>query len=246
MMKGRAGAGPDRRPLPLLLFVVLVGIAVSGCAGPPKREYVLGAAAASQPASAVQTALPVVQIERVLLPDYLDTRDILTRRDRQVVPSESARWAERLSVAVARALATSIATQLTGVVVTSAQPVDPPVLRVLVDVIDFELTGDRQVVLAARWTITDGTRQRSLAVEQATLTEPVAAAGGDSAVVAAMSLALEKLANRISAGIERNLDRGRRPRLAFTSKPVATAIPFCDPSDGGFICLPGLLYPIAE
>ena len=246
MTKGLAGADPVRRLLALPLFGVLLGVAISGCAGPPKREYVLGAATASKPASAVQTALPVVQIERVLLPDYLDTRDILTRRDGHVVPSESARWAERLSVGVTRALATSLATQLTGVVVTSAQPVDPPVLRVLVDVIAFELTGDRQVVLAARWTITDGTRRRSLAVEQATLTEPVAAAGGDSAVVAAMSLALEKLANRISAGIERNLDQGRRPRLAFISKPVGTAIPFFHQSDGGFICLPGLPYPIAE
>jgi hypothetical protein len=99
-------------------------------------------------------------------------------------------------VGVTRALATSLATQLTAVVVTSAQPVDPPVLRVLVDVIAFELTGDRQVVLAARWTIIDGMGRRSLAVEQATLTEPVAAVGGDSAIVAAMALALEKLANR--------------------------------------------------
>jgi uncharacterized protein len=226
MTKGLAGADPVRRLLALPLFGVLLGVAISGCAGPPKQEYVLGAATASKAASAVQTALPVVQIERVLLPDYLDTRDILTRRGGHVVPSESARWAERLSVGVTRALATSLATQLTAVVVTSAQLVDLPVLRVLVDVIAFELTGDRQVVLAARWTIIDGMERRSLAVEQATLTEPVAAVGGDSAIVAAMSLALEKLANRISAGIERSLDQGRRPRLAFTSKPVGTAIPF--------------------
>jgi hypothetical protein len=52
----------------------------------------------------------------------------------------------------------------------------------------------------------DGTGQRSFAVEQATLTEPVAAMGGDSAVFAAVFLALEKLPNRIAAGIERNLD----------------------------------------
>jgi uncharacterized lipoprotein YmbA len=205
MTKWLACADPVRR----LLFGVLLAGAISGCAGPPKQEYVLGAATAPKAASVVQTALPVVQIERVLLPDYLDTRDIVTRRDGRVVPSESARWAERLSVGLARALATSLATQLTGVVVTSGQPVDPPVLRVLVDVSAFELTGDRQVVLAARWTIIDGTGRRSLAAEQATLTEPVAAVGGDSAIVAAMSLALEKLANRISPAIERSLQSRR-------------------------------------
>jgi uncharacterized lipoprotein YmbA len=209
MTKRLAGADPVQRLLALLLFGVLLGVAISGCAGPPKQEYVLGAATASKAASAVQTALPVVQIERVLLPDYLDTRDILTRRDGRVVASESARWAERLSVGVARALATSLATRLTGVVVTASQPVDPPALRVLVDVTAFELTGDGQVVLAARWTIIDGTGRRSLAVEQATLTEPVAAMGGDSAIVAAMSQALEKLANRISSTIERSLQSRR-------------------------------------
>ena len=84
MTKRLAGTDPVRR----LLFGVLLGVALCGCAGPPKQEYVLGAATAPKAASVVQTALPVVQIERVLLPDYLDTRDILTRRDGRVVPSE--------------------------------------------------------------------------------------------------------------------------------------------------------------
>ena len=91
---------------------------------------------------AVQTALPIVQVERVLLPDYLDTRDIVTRRDRQVVPSETGRWAERLSVGATRVLATSLGAHMKGVVVTTTQPVDPPVLRVVVDVAAFDSTAD--------------------------------------------------------------------------------------------------------
>lgn len=211
MTKRLAGSDPVRKGLASLLFGILLGVALSGCAGPPKQEYVLGAATAPEPASIRQTALPIVQIERVLLPDYLDTRDILTRSGGRVVASESARWAERLSVGRTRALAASLATRLTGVVVTASQPVDPPVLRVLVDVTAFELTGDRQVILAARWTIIDGTGRKSLAAEQATWTEPVPAAGGDSAIVAAMSQALEKLANGISAGIEGGL--GSKPAV---------------------------------
>jgi uncharacterized lipoprotein YmbA len=202
----------------------LVAAALSGCAGPAKREYVLGAAGGSDNASAVQTALPIVQVERVQLPDYLDTRDIVTRRDRQVVPSETGRWAERLSVGATRALAAALAAQLKGVDVTSAQPIDPPVLRVVVDVVAFDATADGPVVLKARWSITDGTGQRALAAEQATVTEPVSGAR-DDAVVAAMSLALEKLANRISAGIEPNLDRRRRPGLVFMSNLPAWQFP---------------------
>jgi uncharacterized lipoprotein YmbA len=206
------------------IAVALLVAALSGCAGPAKREYVLGVAGASEKVLALQTALPVVQVERVQLPDYLDTRDIVTKRDREVVPSETGRWAERLSVGTTRALAASLGAQVKGAVVTSAQPIDPPILRVVVDVVTFDATADGPVVLAARWTITDGTGQRSLASEQATVTEPVSGAR-DGAVVAAMSLALEKLANRISAGIEPNLDRRRRPGLAILSNLPARQFP---------------------
>lgn len=206
------------------IAVALLVAALSGCAGPAKREYVLGVARVSEEVLAVQTALPVVQVERVQLPDYLDTRDIVTKRDREVVPSETGRWAERLSVGTTRALAASLGAQVKSAVVTSAQPIDPPFLRVVVDVVTFEAAEEGGVVLAARWTITDGTGQRSLASEQATVTEPVSGAR-DGAVVAAMSLALEKLANRISAGIEPNLDRRRRPRLVFLSNLPAWQFP---------------------
>jgi uncharacterized lipoprotein YmbA len=208
--------------LPLLL--ALVGVALAGCAGPAPREYVLGAGTASDSSSAVQSALPVVQVERVALPDYLDTRNIVTRRDRQVVTSETGRWAERLSIGSTRALAASLGGQLKGVVVTSSQPIDPPELRVLVDVATFDAIADGPVVLAARWTITDGAGRRTLAAEQATLTEPVSGER-DRAVVTAMSLALEKLANRISAGIEPNLDSRRRSRPASMSSLPSRQFP---------------------
>ena len=219
-----------------VVAVALVAAALSGCAGPAKREYVLGAAGASENASAVQTALPVVQVERVQLPDYLDTRDILTRRDHQIVPSETGRWAERLSVGATRALAASLGAHLKGVVVTSAQPVDPPALRVVIDVTTFGSTADGQVVLAARWTVTDGTGQRSLAAEQASFTEPVSGAP-DGAVVAAMSLALEKLANRISAGIEPNLGQRRSLRAGVRPPTCRQGSSSRDQKEGDLRCV---------
>ena len=202
------------RAMVALLFSLAIAAALSACAGPPPREYVLGTAAAAPSSATAQAASPVVQVERVVLPDYLDTRDIVTRRDREVVASETGRWAERLSLGATRLLAASLATRLNGVTVTSTQPIDPPVLRVMVDVLSFDVVQDGPVVLTARWTITDGTGQKSLATAQATLRESVEGTR-DSAVVAAMSLALDKLANRISAGIEPNLANGRQPRMAL-------------------------------
>lgn len=203
MNGGLLGGSRMRKLLPASLLTILIGIASCSTAGPPMREYVLGAAPGSTAASVVQTSLPVVQIERVRLPDYLDNRDILTRSDGRVLASRTARWAERLSVGMTRALTTSLAVRLVGVVVTSAQPIEPPSRRVFVDVIAFETTVDRRVVLVARWTITDGTARRTLAAEQVTLTEPVGAEGGDDAIVEAMSLAVEELASRVAAGFDK-------------------------------------------
>jgi len=203
--------------LPLPLIVAVLAVSLAACAGPAKREYVLGSPAVpSGSVLSVQAASPVVQVERVQVPDYLDTRDIVTRHDRQVVPSETGRWAERLSVGATRALAAALAAQLKGVAVTSSQPIDPPAVRVVVDIVDFDASLDGSVVLAARWTVTDATGQRSLSTEQATVSEPVSSER-DAALVAAMSAALDKLAIRISAGIE--------PNLAQRPKPLRSNLP---------------------
>jgi uncharacterized lipoprotein YmbA len=150
----------------------------------------------------VQTGMPIVQIERIRLPDYLDNRDIVTRLDNALVPSETGRWAERLSVGVSRALAASVAPRLSQLAVASERSVEPPVLRVLVDVTALEATASRQVVLAVRWTITDGAGERPLATETATFTR-IASGGGDAAIVAAMSDSVAELAARVAATIDR-------------------------------------------
>lgn len=200
--------------LPFSLAVVAANL--SACAGPPPQEYVLATPATADSTLMVRAALPVVHVERVVLPDYLDTRDIVIRRNREVVVSETGRWAERLSLGATRFLAACLAARLNGVAVTSTPPIDPPVLRVIVDVLSFDVIQDGPVVLAAHWTITDGTGQTSLATAHVTLRESVAGTR-DGAVVAAMSLAFEKLANRISAGIEPSLARGRHLRMALLS-----------------------------
>lgn len=82
-----------------------------------------------------------------------------------------------------------------------------PERRLLVDVSAFEAGPDRQVVLAACWTITDGGGRTALVSEQAVLAEPVAAMGDDG-VVTAMTKAVDTLASRIAARISCRDDDG--------------------------------------
>lgn len=187
------------------LAVLMAGLAACGPAAPPPVEYVLGPRPTAAATTAlVQTGLPIVEVKRVLVPGYLDTTDILARNGSQVFPSRTGRWAERLSVGMTRALTSSLDSRLQGLVVTTTPPIQQPTWRILVDVASFEATADRHVVLTARWTITDGTGRQTLVVEQAALVEPIAGLG-DAAVVAAMSRAIEDLAGRVAAGIERDV-----------------------------------------
>ncbi len=150
-----------------------------------------------------QTGRPVIEVKRVQLPDYLDTTDILERRGNQLVPSPTGRWGERLSVGMTRALMASLAARLPRMVVSATPQSGRPARQILVDVAAFEPTAGHQVVLVARWTITDGAGRQILVAEQTSLVEAIEGTG-DSAVVAAMSHALEDLANELAAGIERD------------------------------------------
>jgi uncharacterized protein len=190
-------------PLRLFFGAAIFGLAACSGAGPAPAEYVLGTMLTT-PATARtvhQTGLPVVEVKRVRLPDYLDTTDILERRGNQLVPSATGRWGERLSVGMSRALAAALAARLPGMVVTATPPVERPARQVLVDVADFEAKEGHAVVLVARWSITDGAGRQILTAEQTSLVEPIEGTG-DSAVAAAMSHAVEQLADQLAIGVE--------------------------------------------
>ena len=70
---------------------------------------------------------------------------------------------------------------------------------------------DGEVVLVARWSITDGGACQTLASGRVSLTEPTAGKG-DGAVVTAMTRVTDLVANRIAAGLERTSAAARGSR----------------------------------
>jgi uncharacterized lipoprotein YmbA len=175
-------------------------------AGPPAAEYVLGAAPPARATTTLQTGLPVIELKRVQLPDYLDTTELLQRRGDQLIPSATGRWGERLSVGMTRALTGSLAARLPRMVVTATPPLERPARQVFVDVTAFEAAADHDVVLVARWNIADGGTRRLLVAKQTSLVEALLGTD-DAATVAAMSRAVADLADQLAAGIESTLSR---------------------------------------
>jgi uncharacterized protein len=189
----------------LLAFCSLAILVLPACrSGPPPAEYILGSMPEATATSTPATGLPVVQVKRVQLPDYLDRTDILERRGNELVPSRTSRWGERLSVGMTRALTASLAARLPGMLVIATPAGGRPAREVVVDVAAFESRADQRVVLVARWSVADRVSRQTLSSEQTSLVEPIGGAG-DRAVVTAMSHAVEDLANRVAAGIERDL-----------------------------------------
>jgi len=194
--------------LTLRLVFASLSLCPVGCglSGPPPAEYVIGTAPTPARVTTPLTGRPIIEVKPVQLPDYLDTRELLVRRGNQVVASKSGRWGERLSVGITRALAASLATHLRGLIVTTTPPVEQSAQQVLVDITSFEARDNQEVVFVARWSIIDGPGRFTLISEQTALTEPITSTD-DSAVVIAMSRAVEDLASAIATGIE----RARRP-----------------------------------
>jgi uncharacterized protein len=196
-MNMRKGARVLRFLLTGSVALFAMALATCGPSGPPPNEYVLGTEPPATKVASPVTERPIFEIAMVRIPDYLDRTDLLVRNGNQLTSSQSGRWGERLSLGITRALAASLAAGLPKFVVTTTPSVNPPRRKLLVDVTTFEARADRQVVLAARWTITDGSGRATLLSEQAVVVEAVSAME-DSGVVAAMTRAIENLADHIA------------------------------------------------
>lgn len=191
------------------LWVAIVSISACSWSGPPPTTYVLGDTATTGFGAVSQVAAPVVELKPVRVPDFLDTTDVFTLRDGgQIVASQGARWGERLSVGVTRAVATSLAEQLPQVVVTTSPPLESPRWQVFIDIDTFEVQPGGQSVLVGRWRIWQSRGEKKLADERISLGLPVGK-GTDAEVVAAMTQQVNQLAGRIALALESNVERHR-------------------------------------
>jgi len=174
-------------------------LALSACEpGPPMPAlYVLGDPAPDNSAFVSQINASVVEIKPVRLPDYLDTTDIITRGGGgRVVAIRNARWAERLSVGMTRAIGTSLGARLPQFVISTSPPLDVPRWQVLIDVETFERQPGGLCVLTGRWSIWDGTGERKLKADRFSITTQ-GNAEGDAALVATMNREVDQLAGEV-------------------------------------------------
>jgi uncharacterized protein len=185
---------------------------LAGCgSGVPMRSYELGSPTPAATGTWSEVGLPVIELKTVLVPDYLDSSDILRRSGaNELIASPTGRWGERLSLGLTHALASDLAARLPHTVITT-NPEAEPTRQLLVDVDNFEIDTDGACRLTARWRFAagNGTPIPSAAGngtpipsgEHGSFSE-TARSLDDGAIAAAMSRAVDQLAGQIAAQAE--------------------------------------------
>lgn len=184
------------------LLAVLALLGLSACATAlPIRFYTLSPQAEPAP----QRGSQVVALGSVTLPDYLDRPEIVTRTSpTQVQMGEIDRWAEPLEPMVQRVLGQELA-RLASVreVVVLPQQRDVRYDRLVeVEVMEFEADAAGKVMLDARWRVFGQDGERQLATRQTLIVENGAPPPDYAAIAAAMSRALDRLAQEIVGALE--------------------------------------------
>jgi len=182
---------------------------------PPLRTFVL-TPPLSPTALAPTTASPTerIVIRHVLVPDYLDTTDILMRDGTNEVKVDgTGRWDERLSQGLTRALAADLAARLPSdaVLLDTSSPAQE---QVLVTVNSLDLWPDGRCILAASWTIVDHDAAHAVAGGSGRFDSPAIRSTldvGDAPLVDAISGNVGKLADKIALTIGQRAVRSALP-----------------------------------
>ena len=190
---------------PMLLIPLLLAV-IGGCSsGLPPSLYSLSPEASSAADIAMTTGEPAVQLQPVIIPDYLDTSDILLRNGQNALKvSATGRWAERLSDELNQALMAGLVIRLPRDQVTAAPPTSKSALQILVTVDAFDVRPDGSCVLSATWAILDKNNQSVLVSERGAFiasAKDAAGAIGDAEIVSAMAASTGQLADAIAAGV---------------------------------------------
>jgi len=182
---------------------------VSGCtASKPSRFYVLTPLEASKEATGAKG--PVLGVGPVVIPQYLDRPEIVTRsNDNRLDLAEFDQWGGRIGDNITRVLAENLSGLLKTDRVSIYPWTDSSALadQVTVDITQFERDQSGAVTLTAFWTIADVQSGKVRLNGRSNIQKAIApaAAGAASAydpIVAAMSEALASLSQEIATAIK--------------------------------------------
>jgi uncharacterized lipoprotein YmbA len=186
-----------------LLTVLLV---LGGCVtSPSSRFYTLSSVTPRTIPDPVVDKTPkkIIGIASVEIPDYLDRPELATRSSQNRLSlAEFDLWGGSLKVDIHRVLAEDLSMLLSqsGFSIVSWRPGVLTNYRVTFHVTRFDIRPGRDVLLTARWTLSDKDGKTNLLMSSSTVTEPIRADDLTDAVLA-MSNALGRLSEEVAGKV---------------------------------------------
>ncbi len=176
--------------------VIVSVLLATSCASPPLSLYTLTPTDVSAATVPLGHPRAVIEIRRVVVPDYLDTQDILVRNGNTLQRSSHGRWASRLSIEVTRYLTGLLAARRPNALITDQPPVATPNDRIFITISNLDVTSAGLATLQANWTIVPHNPARPIRAQRAmfTVNGPV---NTDQDVVVLTQAVLTRLANAI-------------------------------------------------
>jgi hypothetical protein len=129
------------------------GLLLSGCGSSPLTLYTLGASGGGSDSAPLGRKPVVIAVNRVSVPDELDTQDILVRDGNTLRRSLAGRWASRLSVGVTDRLTERLAARRPDALVTDRPLTDTPSYRVMINIGRLDVTAAGVATLDADWLV---------------------------------------------------------------------------------------------
>ena len=196
------------------LWLPLLLCATACSSTPPRRIYVLTPPIdwAAQPTTTRSSPGDLLatkqrlEVRRILVPDYLDSTDILMRSgSNEVKASTTGRWGERLSLGLTHAVGADMALRMPhySIVQDAYSSNTQRQLRITITALDLWQNG--RCVLSAHWSIVDQDSSLPVTSGSGTFDSPNAGATTtvtDASLVEAVGRTLGKLADSIVSDAE--------------------------------------------
>lgn len=176
-------------------------LSLAGCASPPLRVYTLGVpsdANMAEPHLSAQAA--TIAISRVILPDYLDSQDIITRQGEEILRSSRSRWATRLSIGVTDLLTNVLSNKRPSELITDQPLADAATMRVQINISRFDVDANGVGTLDATWVVLPHDPNQPLTRERTHLVAD-GSVSTDAEVASLMRGLVIRLADRVNTTI---------------------------------------------
>jgi len=133
--------------------MALAALLLAGCAAPPLRFYTLSQPPAGDDSRPLPDGAAVIEVGRLILPNDVDSEDLLLRDGDVVERSPTGRWVSRLSLLATDLVTARLAARAPDALVTDEWPAVAPDYRVMIHVARLDVANSGHGSLDADWQI---------------------------------------------------------------------------------------------